>query len=247
MDSRNEERLNPAVRFSLSTNSDVSQRQQGRRRPVSDCVSAAMACGSEGLKLLGWFSSRGSSGRGSFNSGRGSISSATAASRATTAAGRAAAATTTATTTMLATTAAARRRAAATATAAARTAAAARTTARRATTAAAAATAATMTESRSFVLATNQSHANQREEDRDTQQNDTIHNLILHLPSGTFRRNNSSCRQHGNTSQRDGVKSSEVQPSVPCGPAVSREWFRPVCETLSPTKTAVVTQARLLG
>jgi len=36
---------------------------------------------------------------------------------------------------------------------------------------------------------------------------------------GTFRRNNSSCRQHGNTSQRDGVKSSEVQPSVPCGPA----------------------------
>lgn len=203
--SRNEERLNPAVRFSLSTNSDTSQRQQGRRGLVR-------ACGSERLKLLGWFSSRGSSRSGFNGWGSSSATTTSRAGRATTAA--AAAATTAATTTMLATTAAARRRAAARTTAAARRAA----TTRRATTTSTAATAAA-TESRSFLFATDQSHANQREEDRDTQQNDTIHSLILHLPSGTFRRNNSSCRQHGNTSQRDGVKSSEVQPSVPCGPA----------------------------
>lgn len=188
MNPRNEERLNPAVRFSLSTNSDTSQRQQGRRRPVRDCVSAAMACGSENSKLLGWFSSRSSSGRCFSSSSRGSSSTTAATAAAvTTAASRATAATAAATTTMLATTAAARRRAArarATTTAAGATTAA---TAAARTTAAAAAATTTVTESRSFVFATDQSHANQREENRDTQQNDTIHSLIstcLQVPSG---------------------------------------------------------------
>lgn len=194
-----------------------------------------MACGSEKFKLLGCFNRSSGFSRSGFNSwDNNGTAAATATSRVTTAAARATAATTTAATTMMTTTTAARRRAAATATARRR--AAATTATRRATAArraaAAAATAATMTESRSFVFATDQSHANQREKDRDTQQNDTIHSLILHLPSGTFRRNNSSCRQHGNTSQRDGVKSSEVQPSVPCGPADFSGRFSPCLRNL---------------
>ncbi len=153
---RNEERLNPAVRFSLST------KFVGYQLASTGKTQLVRACGSERAKLL---SRSGFSGRGrsSFDSGRGG--SATAASRTTAAAAAAAraAATTTATT---ATTAARRR-------AAARTAAAARTTTAAAT-AASAAAALTVTESRSF-RTTDEGHANQREENRDTENNDTIH------------------------------------------------------------------------
>lgn len=163
-DSRNEERLNPAVRLSLSTNPlDTSPWQQGSRRPVK-------ACGSERSKLLGG-SGFGSSGRSGFNSSsRGGSATAATAARVTTAAA-ARAATTAAAATVMTTTAARRR--AARARAAARTTAATTTTARA--TAAGAAAAATVTESRSFLFTTDEGHANQREEHRDTQDNDTVH------------------------------------------------------------------------
>jgi hypothetical protein len=40
-----------------------------------------------------------------------------------------------------------------------------------------------MTESRSFLVTTDESQANEREENRNTQNNDTVHSKILHLPS----------------------------------------------------------------
>jgi hypothetical protein len=52
------------------------------------------------------------------------------------------------------------------------------------------AAAAVATESgRSLFFTTDEGHANHREENRDTQDNDTVHSEILHLPLGTLRRN----------------------------------------------------------
>lgn len=195
--SRNEERLDPAVRPSPSIirTSDTGRQQQG------SCPPAHKACGSEGLNLVR--GSRSSAvgrsstvGRSGFNSssGGGITTTATAIARRVTTAATAvarrvatAAARRAAATTMVTATATARRRAAATAVARRVTTAAASaataTAIARVTAAAATATATTMTESRSFVLTADEGQANEREENRNTQNNDTVHSKILHLPS----------------------------------------------------------------
>jgi hypothetical protein len=109
--------------------------------------------------------------------------------------------------------------------------------------AAVAAAAATMTEGHRLVVTAQEGDADDREENRETENNNTIHPQILQLLTGTVSENYRACRHDNHIATTDGSV-SQCDLTLCGSPHSSLPDLGPCCQILRVTKDIAIAKIR---